>query len=299
MNSNDESGIVFEITDCPLCDLPKKQGENACPCGKKYLCNDHFDMTLNTCSECLAAENPCTLCHSRESVDTCPSCGKRVCNSSSCRSTCPACKKLICMKCISSDGKSCKLCPVIIKCPSCGEEVDKDWKVCPGCTGKLKNVCESCGKELKPNWKACPASGDFIKEEDDTLNSLSFEDIINEITGKINCFETNNFNFDNILSHFLESISHTEIGLPFFLKVIVHTGPYRVYLDIPITKSVYESKMIGRMFGRGARIVTNELIRFYANSSNNKEKQYALDIINQLNKNNIKSCVINLNPEYS
>jgi uncharacterized OB-fold protein len=41
-------------------------------------------------------------------------------------------------------------------CPSCGRDVEPDWKVCPYCTETLTRVCSKCGTEARPEWKFCP-----------------------------------------------------------------------------------------------------------------------------------------------
>ena len=43
------------------------------------------------------------------------------------------------------------------KCPHCGEFVDLDWEVCPGCHNVLELQMCVCGQKLKSHWKRCPA----------------------------------------------------------------------------------------------------------------------------------------------
>ena len=45
-------------------------------------------------------------------------------------------------------------------CVSCGESVQKGWKVCPECGTPIpKLLCEHCGKKLKRKWSYCPYCG--------------------------------------------------------------------------------------------------------------------------------------------
>jgi hypothetical protein len=43
------------------------------------------------------------------------------------------------------------------KCPHCGEVVDPDWEVCPGCHNVLELRMCVCGQKIKSHWKRCPA----------------------------------------------------------------------------------------------------------------------------------------------
>jgi len=44
----------------------------------------------------------------------------------------------------------------ILKCPACGNVIEKDFFICPYCRKKLKNPCPKCGKPLQLNWSICP-----------------------------------------------------------------------------------------------------------------------------------------------
>ncbi len=45
----------------------------------------------------------------------------------------------------------------VLKCPSCREEIDSTWLVCPYCQHDLSaRKCEGCGKDVRPDWKVCP-----------------------------------------------------------------------------------------------------------------------------------------------
>ena len=42
-------------------------------------------------------------------------------------------------------------------CPTCGEPVQPDWRICPVCETRLKALtCPACGLAVKENWKRCP-----------------------------------------------------------------------------------------------------------------------------------------------
>lgn len=43
------------------------------------------------------------------------------------------------------------------KCPHCGEFVDPDWEVCPGCNNVQELRMCVCGQKIKSQWKRCPA----------------------------------------------------------------------------------------------------------------------------------------------
>lgn len=46
-----------------------------------------------------------------------------------------------------------------LKCPKCGENVEKEWQKCPHCNATLKISCKKCGQELKEEWLSCPNCG--------------------------------------------------------------------------------------------------------------------------------------------
>jgi len=43
-----------------------------------------------------------------------------------------------------------------IKCFSCNQLVNKNWKYCPSCGANLSNSCSKCGTKLNTSWKICP-----------------------------------------------------------------------------------------------------------------------------------------------
>jgi len=47
----------------------------------------------------------------------------------------------------------------IPQCPNCGELIEKEYKFCPHCRTKLKNICSSCGREVSPDFTLCPFCG--------------------------------------------------------------------------------------------------------------------------------------------
>jgi formylglycine-generating enzyme required for sulfatase activity len=45
----------------------------------------------------------------------------------------------------------------ITKCPSCGEDVQPGWKICPFCETRLQTaVCPLCESPVQQDWKRCP-----------------------------------------------------------------------------------------------------------------------------------------------
>ncbi|MBN1813246.1 MAG: zinc-ribbon domain-containing protein [Anaerolineae bacterium] len=42
------------------------------------------------------------------------------------------------------------------KCPTCGRDVDENWRACPHCSTKLIFECPKCGKRAEQHWKVCP-----------------------------------------------------------------------------------------------------------------------------------------------
>ncbi|MFQ5668516.1 MAG: ATPase, T2SS/T4P/T4SS family [Candidatus Binatia bacterium] len=45
------------------------------------------------------------------------------------------------------------------RCPTCQEEVEGQFSVCPHCSGVLRAVCSGCGKALQKGWLTCPHCG--------------------------------------------------------------------------------------------------------------------------------------------
>jgi type IV pilus assembly protein PilB len=45
------------------------------------------------------------------------------------------------------------------RCPTCREEVDDDFAVCPHCATVLRARCGACAKAMNPAWSACPYCG--------------------------------------------------------------------------------------------------------------------------------------------
>jgi RNA polymerase subunit RPABC4/transcription elongation factor Spt4 len=41
-------------------------------------------------------------------------------------------------------------------CPYCGEEVEKDFVLCPSCHTRLREPCEGCQRPLDMAWSVCP-----------------------------------------------------------------------------------------------------------------------------------------------
>ena len=47
--------------------------------------------------------------------------------------------------------------PNMLKCPKCGEEVEKEWRFCPACEHPLNSpLCPECSKPVKEHWVRCP-----------------------------------------------------------------------------------------------------------------------------------------------
>ena len=41
-------------------------------------------------------------------------------------------------------------------CPNCRHRVEPDYRVCPNCLQKLKDVCRSCDRLVELDWSICP-----------------------------------------------------------------------------------------------------------------------------------------------
>jgi RNA polymerase subunit RPABC4/transcription elongation factor Spt4 len=41
-------------------------------------------------------------------------------------------------------------------CPNCRHRVEHDFRVCPNCLTKLKDVCLNCDKLVELDWTVCP-----------------------------------------------------------------------------------------------------------------------------------------------
>ena len=43
-----------------------------------------------------------------------------------------------------------------LACENCGQEVDKDFLICPSCHARLREACSGCQRPLELNWSVCP-----------------------------------------------------------------------------------------------------------------------------------------------
>jgi len=73
--------------------------------------------------------------------------------------------KKFCIYCdhlIPGDSNTCPYCgkedPFRLSCPKCKKEVEKDYKVCPGCGFSLYMTCPHCGKNVFAAMN-CPECG--------------------------------------------------------------------------------------------------------------------------------------------
>jgi RNA polymerase subunit RPABC4/transcription elongation factor Spt4 len=41
-------------------------------------------------------------------------------------------------------------------CPNCRHRVEHDYRVCPNCLSKLKDVCLNCDRLVELDWSVCP-----------------------------------------------------------------------------------------------------------------------------------------------
>lgn len=41
-------------------------------------------------------------------------------------------------------------------CPNCRHRVEHDYRVCPNCLNKLKDVCRNCDRLVELDWTICP-----------------------------------------------------------------------------------------------------------------------------------------------
>ncbi len=54
---------------------------------------------------------------------------------------------------------------VPMPCPQCKALVQPNFPVCPYCLATLRRLCQSCGQEIKKDWKICPACSHVVGEE--------------------------------------------------------------------------------------------------------------------------------------
>jgi len=43
-----------------------------------------------------------------------------------------------------------------LRCPVCRAEIAEDYRVCPVCRTRLKQLCVECFAPLEPSWQVCP-----------------------------------------------------------------------------------------------------------------------------------------------
>jgi RNA polymerase subunit RPABC4/transcription elongation factor Spt4 len=43
-----------------------------------------------------------------------------------------------------------------LACQQCGNEVEKDYLICPSCHSRLREPCEACRRPLETHWTVCP-----------------------------------------------------------------------------------------------------------------------------------------------
>lgn len=41
-------------------------------------------------------------------------------------------------------------------CPNCRHRVEPEYRICPSCMQKLKDVCHNCGRLVELDWPVCP-----------------------------------------------------------------------------------------------------------------------------------------------
>jgi RNA polymerase subunit RPABC4/transcription elongation factor Spt4 len=41
-------------------------------------------------------------------------------------------------------------------CQHCGQEVEKDFVICPNCHSRLRDPCPNCRRPLEMTWSVCP-----------------------------------------------------------------------------------------------------------------------------------------------
>jgi RNA polymerase subunit RPABC4/transcription elongation factor Spt4 len=41
-------------------------------------------------------------------------------------------------------------------CPNCRHRVEHDYRICPNCLNKLKDVCRNCDRLVELDWTICP-----------------------------------------------------------------------------------------------------------------------------------------------
>src|SRR5690554_6186945 len=51
----------------------------------------------------------------------------------------------------------------LLKCPSCGYQVEQHFQVCPQCGFQLKDACPQCNQTVSPDWQVCAHCGYDLK----------------------------------------------------------------------------------------------------------------------------------------
>jgi len=75
-----------------------------------------------------------------------------------------------------------------LKCPNCGEKINKDWVRCPNCHEFLTNKCLKCNKEIDTKWDICPFCGTDVNipipQFEETKTQIYSDEPTKEISSK-------------------------------------------------------------------------------------------------------------------
>src|SRR5687767_7817946 len=75
-----------------------------------------------------------------------------------------------------------------MNCPSCENDVQKQWVACPFCAARLPQLHCECGEELAATWKACPHCGRPVGDHAGVIRSASSAPTATELP-VIRCFQ--------------------------------------------------------------------------------------------------------------